>query len=288
MAVSRLVAAIAMYRRDNVEQWSLRVVNRGLFLAVSVMILLLFVLEWVTSQLPGVNEIVIPTLAVPSSVDLGAIIHDTLLRQRGVLLDVAGVATLIFSAVYTARSLRSGLRNVALGSEAPRVRWRETTNVVVAVGLIALLLAGWLLTLTTVVRTRAINVLLATDLPRIMVNVGKSLAVILMIAMFAITTFVALRKLFPTAPRTEAFAAGFGVGLFVAAANFVLFYAYIAALISPNASGGVVLVFMIMAWVNAVGRVLLLAGCWVAVAVNPPASPSSASTPVSGPVLGRT
>lgn len=281
--VDRLAWAVTKYRRENVEQWSLRVVNRGLFLAVSGMILLLFVLEWVTSQLPGVNEIVIPTIAVPSSVDLGAVIHDTLLRQRGVLLDAAGIATLVFSAIYTARSLRTGMRGVAMGATATRVRWKDSVNVALAAGLIAILLLSWLLTLTTVVRTRAINALLNAEFPRLLVNLGKAAAVLLMIGMLAAAAGAAYRRVFPDAQSWEVIGASVGFGVIAGAANFVLFYAYIAALTSPNASGGVVLVFMIMAWVNSVSRLLLLMACWVAVGINPPAVPSPASIPVSAP-----
>ena len=282
--VDRLARAVIKYRRENVEQWALRVVNRGLFLAVSVMILLLFVLEWVTSQLPGVNELVIPTIAVPTSVDLGAVIHDTLLRQRGVLLDAAGIATLAFSAIYTARSLRTGFRGVALGQSSAKASWRDPENVWLAVGLIVILLVGWLLTLVTVIRTRAINTLLGTDLARVLVDVGKAFAVVLMVAVFALAAGLALRRCFPDATRVDVVKAGLGFGLFAAGANFVLLYAYIAALISPNASGGVVLVFMIMAWVNAVSRVLLVSACWVSLGVTVPAGPSSASAQASSPV----
>jgi preprotein translocase subunit Sec61beta len=128
-----------------------------------------------------------------------------------------------------------------------------------------ILLVGWLLTLFTVVRTRAINTLLASDVPRVLVNAGKALGIIVMIALFAVSVALAWRRLFVEVPTSEVVAAGLAVGLVVAAANFVLFYAYIAALTSPNASGGVILVFMIMAWVNAVSRILLLSGCWIAV-----------------------
>ena len=52
---------------------------------------------------------------------------------------------------------------------------------------------------------------------------------------------------------------------FLIVADYVLLYTYLAALVDPDTSAGVVLVMAILAWVNLVVRVLFRAECWLAV-----------------------
>lgn len=263
--VDRLLRAGEQYQRDDVEALALRVVNRGLLLAVSVMVVLLFVLSYITSQLPGINEIVIPLLSLPSEVDVGAIVSDTVARQRNALFDVAGVFTLVFSAIATARSLRHGLRQVAHSTTISRPGWHDPANLAVALGAITLLLVTWLLTLATIVRTRAINTMLGADVPRFAIDVAKLGAVVLGIGIVAGVVAAMWRGSLPNCSRRDRLASSLAVGVAVTAANFALLYSYIAALIDPSASGGLVLVFMTMAWVNAVVRLLFLTECWLVV-----------------------
>ena len=60
------------YRQQHIEYPSLVVVYRALFLAICVMLAVLYVLAALTSLMPGVNEITIPTVDVPIDFDLGA------------------------------------------------------------------------------------------------------------------------------------------------------------------------------------------------------------------------
>ena len=177
--VDRLARTFENYQHHDVEALVLRVVNRGLLLAVSVMIVLLFVLGYVTRQLPGSNEIVLPLLSLPAEVDVGAIVADTVQRQRNALFDIAGLLTLAFSAVATARSLRYGLRRVVSSASTSRPGWLEPANLMVAAGCVALLLGTWLLTMATVVRTRAINTMVGAEVPRFVIDMAKFGAILL-------------------------------------------------------------------------------------------------------------
>ena len=261
--LDRLARSVLDYHHGDVEALVLRVVNRGLFLAVSVMVVLLFVLSYVTSRMPGINEIVVPLLSVPAEVDVGAIVSDTVARQRNALFDVAGLFTLVFSAIATARSLRYGLHRVAHRDPRSRPGWHDPVNLAVSAVVIAVLLVTWLLTLATVVRTRAINTILGAEISRVAIDLAKVGAVVLCIGIVASVVALTWRRMLPELPLRDRWIASLTFGSAVTAANFALLYSYIAALIDPSASGGLVLVFMTMAWVNAVARLLFLAECWL-------------------------
>ena len=56
------------------------------------------------------------------------------------------------------------------------------------------------------------------------------------------------------------------VSAIVVAANFFLLYTYVGALINPDVSAGIVLVFTLLLWVNVCVRAYLAALCWVGTA----------------------
>lgn len=266
IGLDRLVRTIEIYRDQDGEALSLRVVNRGIFLAVSMMVVLLFVLAFVTSRLPGINEIVVPLLSVPTEVDVGAIVTDTVARQRNALFDIAGVITLLVSAIATARALRFGLSKVAQGVPTRLPSWLAPANLLIAAGTAAIMLASWLLALTTVVRTRAINIITGVDIPRMVIDFGKVGVVMLSITLLSAVLLHIWRKILPQVSVRDRLLASAGVGLLVTGANFVLLYSYISALLDPSAASGLVLVFMTMAWVNAVVRLLFLSEFWLVAA----------------------
>ena len=70
---SGIRTTFARYRELDLEYAALRVVGRGLFLAVMLMVAFLYVFTRVTDLLAGTNEVLIPTIAVTSDVDLGAL-----------------------------------------------------------------------------------------------------------------------------------------------------------------------------------------------------------------------
>ena len=106
--LDRIDRAERRYRDDGVALPALTVVYRALFLAICVLLVLLFVLSRITALLPGVNEIVIPTMTLPSDVDLGLEVDRAFWRSTGAVFDVLGVLTLAVSATLTARALRRG------------------------------------------------------------------------------------------------------------------------------------------------------------------------------------
>ena len=63
-------------------------------------------------------------------------------------------------------------------------------------------------------------------------------------------------------PRRSLAAAAL-VAVIVVAANFFLLYTYVGALINPDVSAGIVLVFTLLLWVNICVRAYLGALCWV-------------------------
>jgi hypothetical protein len=58
-------------------------------------------------------------------------------------------------------------------------------------------------------------------------------------------------------------AAALLVGVVTVVMNFVLLYTYVGALINPDVSAGIVLVFTLLLWVNICVRAYLGALCWV-------------------------
>lgn len=259
----RLARAEERYRRRNVEYASLVVVYRALFLAICVMLGVLYVLAYLTSLMPGVNEITIPTIDVPTDFDLGAAVQDALLRSRSTLLDVLGMLTLILSATYTAKALRQGSEQVLRPEAGRRIRTLHPGNLVAGMGLALVILLGWLLALATAVRTSAIAELLDAHLARPLVGVGKGVLVLASVALMTLAVFLPLRRIGRRYRTGELLVASAAFAAFTVGANFVLIYSYLGALIAPNTSSGVVLVLAILAWVNVVSRALFYVECWI-------------------------
>lgn len=265
--------AARRYRRRSLAYYALRVVVRGLFLAVSAMLAFLFVLSRVTSLLPGVNEIAIPTARVPADTDLGAIITTTLNQSTGAVLDVVGAVTLVVSSYVTARALREGTAEVMAGDDAagPRHRRRFVGDAVAGLALAAVALIGWTLALATAIRTRALSRLFGVDLARELVPVGKALLVIASVAVLMAALWVVMRRAAASAPARDVLLAAGSLAAFVVGANFVMLYSYVAALLNPHTAGGVVLVLTLLAWVNLVVRGYFYAMCWLAEGLPSPA-----------------
>lgn len=262
--VDHATVAVEWYIDRNVEFFSMKVSSRGLFLTVTMMVLLLYSLDFITSQMPGVNEIVIPTAASPDEIDLGAAVHSTLLEARSAIFDVAGAVTLIVSAVYTAKALRQGKQRI-FGGPDRRIRTLQFRNLAIGLGLAATGVCSWLLTLGTAVRTAAWRTLLGlTDIAPATVASGKLLLIAVQLLGLTVLVLSAVRSSAPDAPRRTALIAAVGFAAFTTLLNFTVTYTYLGALLSPDTSGAVVLVLSLLGWVNIVVRSYLYALCWVA------------------------
>lgn len=274
----RLLRAAHRYRQRTVAYYALRVVVRGLFLAVSAMLAFLFILARVTSLLPGANEISIPTARVPADTDLGAIISATLDQSTGAVLDVVGAATLAVSAYVTARALREGTAEVLAAGDAGRLKHKRrfVRDALAGIGLAVAALVGWTLALATAIRTRALSRLLGVDLARELVPVGKALLVLASVLALLAALWVVMRRVAPTAPGGDVLLAATLLAAFVVGANFVMLYSYVTALLNPHTAGGVVLVLTLLAWVNLVVRGYFYTMCWLAEGV--PAQPGAGVT----------
>ena len=122
--------------------------------------------------------------------------------------------------------------------------------------------ATWLLTLATSIRHRAWISLLSRDLSPSVVDTGKVLAVLASLAVVGIIVLLVVRTTLGHLPRRSLAAAAL-VAVIVVAANFFLLYTYVGALINPDVSAGIVLVFTLLLWVNICVRAYLGALCWV-------------------------
>ena len=268
--VDRVSRAVSRYHERNIEYFALRVIVRGLFLAVTTMLVFIYAIGRVSSVIPGDNEITVPTTDLPSTVDVGLIAQNTLSTSSGRLLSVVGVVTLLVSAFYTGRALRDAAAEVFRkppAERSPVARWLLDGLRGLLVAL--LVLTSWLLALATTVRTRVILTLTGADISRPAVNAGKWVLLVLSVALIAAVVYFSLRRAATGARKRDLLLASVLFGLFMTVMNLLLLYTYIAAIIDPHTSGGVVLVLTVLAWVNLVIRALLLAQCWVAAPADP-------------------
>lgn len=269
--IDRMVTAAETYGYGNIEFFAMKVVSRGLFLAVTMLLMLLYCLVYITSQLPGVNEIAIPTMALPDQIDLGAAVQGAYEATRGAVIGVLGTLTLVISATFTAKALRQGIRCV-FADASERVHTFDITNLLVGVGLALLGVALWLMTLGTAIRTSALRQLLGVaELSPWLVTGGKVTLIVVQWGILAAIVSHVVRRHGTRVERRDALIAGAGFSAFVTLLNFVMIYSYVRALFDPDTSGSIVLVLSLLTWVNVVVRAFFLTMCWAAVPPSPPA-----------------
>lgn len=256
-----LTETVARYRTLDLEYAALRVVGRGLFLAVMLMVAFLYVFTRVTDLIAGTNEVLIPTITVDPDVDLGALARGAFSRTSASVVSIIGALTFIASALLTGHALRQGSRRALLGAQAAPVRLLSGRTITVSAVLAVGVFATWLLTLATSIRRSAWSTLLGRELDPAVVNAGKALAVLASLAIIAGGVLLIVRFVLGHVPRRVLLAAAI-VGVIVVAANFFLLYTYVGALINPAVSAGIVLVFTLLLWVNISVRAYLAALCW--------------------------
>jgi hypothetical protein len=257
-----LTRTLARYRRLDIEYAALKVVGRGLFMIVMLMVVFLYIFTRVTDLIDGANEVLIPTVAVNPDVDLGALAQEAFSRTSASVVSVIGAFTLVISALFTAHALRQGTQRALLGDQATPTRllsWRTTG---IAVALAAAILTTWLLTLGTAIRHRAWTSLLGRETSTIVVDAGKVLAVAASLGLIAGVLLIVTRIVRGHVTRRSVVAAGL-LAVVIVAMNFFLLYTYVGALINPAVSAGIVLVFTLLLWVNVCARAYLGALCWI-------------------------
>lgn len=258
-----LTDATRRYRRLDIEYAALKVVGRGLFLVVMLMVVFLYIFTRVTALVEGTNEVLIPTVSVNPDIDLGALAQGAFSRTSASVVSVIGALTLIVSALVTSHALQQGSRRALLGPAAVGGRLMSWRTVAWALILALLILIVWLLTLATSIRQRAWDVLLNADASPLAVDLGKVLSIVLALFIVAISVIATVKALLGHVPR-RAVAAACLVAVVVVVMNFALLYTYVGALINPEVSAGIVLVFALLLWVNICVRAFLGALCWVA------------------------
>lgn len=268
------VTAVHRYRDRHLEYSALRVVGRGLFLAVMLMVAFLYVFTRATDLISGTNEVLIPTLALAPDLDLGALAQGSFTRTSASVVSVIGVITLIVSAVLTGHALRDGARR-ALVPHPAGTRLLSVRTLLAALALAAVVLATWLLTLATALRHSAWVALLGREVSTTAVDLAKAGAIVLSLILVAAAVGLVVRAVLGTLPRPGVIAS-IAVALVVVGANFFLLYTYVGALINPAVSAGIVLVLTLLLWVNIVTRAYLMALCWTSVVAKAvDATPSS-------------
>lgn len=258
-----ITPAIRRYRALDIEYAALKVVGRGLFLAVMLMVAFLFVFTRVTNVIDGANEVLIPTVTVNPDVDLGELAQGAFSRTSASVVSVIGALTFVVSAFLTARALRQGSRRALAGGDAAPRHAATWATIALALALAIGILATWLLTLATSIRQRAWSALLGTEMSVVTVNAGKVLAVAVSLLIVIGAVLLVVRATTGSLPA-RAVAAALLVGVVTVAMNFALLYTYVGALINPDVSAGIVLVFTLLLWVNICVRAYLGALCWVA------------------------
>lgn len=260
---SEAVTTWRRYRTLHVEYAALRVVGRGLFLAMMLMVVFLFVFTKATSLVAGENEVLVPTVTVAPTVDLGELATGSFTRTSGAVVSLIGIATLIISALWTSYALRRGTTVALRGDKGEQAHWKSWRTIAIAVLLPVVILSTWLLTLATSLRRRAWSVIAGQELDPLLVNGGKVLAIVLGFLIIAGATLATIRATTGHLRGRDVVAASV-IGAVTVGCNFVLLYTYVGSLINPNVSGGIVLVFALLLWVNIVVRVYLGALCWAA------------------------
>ena len=263
-----LTSTVSRYRGLDIEYAALRVVGRGLFLAVMLMVAFLYVFVRVTDLISGTNEVLIPTVAVNPDVDLGALAQGAFSRTSASVVSLIGILTLVASALLTGHAIRQGSRRALLGEHATPVKLLSGGTLAVSLLLAVGVFVTWLLTLATSIRHRAWITLLARDVPTTAIDAGKALAVLASLLIVATGVLLVVRVVLGHLSRRAIIAAAL-VSAIVVAANFFLLYTYVGALINPDVSAGIVLIFTLLLWVNICVRAYLAALCWVGTASSP-------------------
>lgn len=268
--VDRASRAVAHYRAAGVEFAALKVITRGLFLAVSAMMVFLYFFSLITSVAPGINEIAIPTMTLPDQTDLGASVQTLFTETRGTVTRAVGWVTLFLSAALTGAALRRGTRAALASSvsQAEHIARRSARTVLgdlgIGLAIAALVMITWIGALVTAIRARVLTTWAGGDLSMATIAGGKIVVILAMWALVFGAVCVTLRRRVPDDRRRELRRAAALFAGFVTAANFVMLYAYVAALIDPNTSGGIVLVLTLLTWINVVVRGLFLTQSWLA------------------------
>ena len=260
---SEAVTTWQRYRSLQLEYAALRVVGRGLFLAMMLMVAFLFVFVRATDLIAGDNEVLIPTVSVAPTVDLGQLATGSFTRTSGAVVSVVGIATLVISALWTSYAVRRGTVSALRGNETAKPSWKSWRTIMVAVVLPVIVLTTWLLTLATSLRRSAWSALVGQQLDPALVNGGKALAIALGALIVGGAVVVTIKATMGRV-TVRGFVAAAVIAATVVGCNFVLLYTYVGSLINPNVSGGIVLVFALLLWVNIVVRVYLGALGWSA------------------------
>jgi hypothetical protein len=262
--VSAQLGIFTRYQEASLEYFSLKVVGRGLFLVIMLMIAFLFVFTFVTDLITGVNEIAVPIIDVDPSVDLGSLVNSAFSRASGAVVSTGGVLTLVVSAMLTAHALRQGSHRVLTLEGGTSIKLLQTRNIAGAAAISFLIMLTWLMTLATAIRHQAWTMILGQSIPEWIIDVAKAIGIAAVVVILALSVTYYIHSITGTRTTWKQRGITLLIAGVLVGASFVLLYAYVGALINPRASTGVILVMSLLLWVNIVVRSYFFGLCWVA------------------------
>lgn len=268
-----LIASFRRYQDAGLEYFALKVVGRGLFLVIMLMVGFLFVFTYVTSLFVGVNEVVVPTVDVDSGVDLGNLVASTFSRVSGAVVSISGVLVFLVSAMLTTFAIRQGSHRALSSENLSRIRLFQLRTFVGAAALSSLIMLTWLTTLATAIRQRAWEMIIGRPLPEWSVDTAKFFAVAAVMGIVVLSIAGYVRSIKRTVTMKETLGVAFLVAAIFVGASFALLYTYVGAVVNPRASAGLLLVLALLLWVNVVVRSYLFGLCWIA-SIREPMSPA--------------
>lgn len=265
-------AVFTRYQHAGMEYFALKVVGRGLFLVIMLMVGFLFIFTFVTNLFVGVNEIVVPTVDVDANVDLGNLVASTFSRVSGAVVSTSGVLVLLVSAMLTASALREGSHRALASDELSTIKLFHLRTCIAAVALSSLIMFTWLMTLATAIRHRAWEMILGRAFPEWIIDSAKFLAVVATMAVIVLSIAGYVRSIIRTPTTGKTIGVALLITTIFVGASFALLYTYVGALVNPRASTGLLLVLALLLWVNVVVRTYLVGLCWIAALRTPRAT----------------
>jgi hypothetical protein len=258
------VRIFTRYTDAGLEYYSLKVVGRGLFLIIMLMIAFLFVFTFVTDLIVGVNEVTVPTVDVDPGIDLGGLVSSAFSRVSGAVVSTSGVLVLIASALLTAHALRQGSHRALSRDDNSQIKLFQMRTLGGAAAISSLIMITWLMTLATAIRQKAWMEILTGDIPEWIVDAAKAIGIAGVMVIVAISIAFYIHSITDTRTTTKQFGVALLISGVLVGASFALLYTYVGALINPRVSTGVILVFSLLLWVNVVVRSYFFGLCWVA------------------------
>lgn len=264
--IDRLARALHRYVARSVGRQATVITYGSYFLAYALLVVYLLLIEWLINSSPRTERWLRYMLDVGTEVDLGNVVDATSNSSIDALIGVVGVVGVVLAAAATASSLRVGLDSV-FGLTTPRRSLLRAPALDFSAGmwLALLMLASWALALATFTRRGAVTDVIGTQLPWTLVLSVRFGSILAAVGIFTWALERAFRRGHPGVSTTSRVIGAVVGACFIVLCNYVLLFFLVTALVDPNGGGGFALALILLLWVSAVIRGVMLIACWVAV-----------------------